>query len=115
VTAPYPRPRPLLAAARAVLLGAVLPAVVALLLDARRPDLLPWVLSHTTGWWLIAGVVLFCLCATAAFLAADLARFTGRVSPRLLWFAGLLLCLLPALAAILVGPICIAFMYGAAG
>jgi hypothetical protein len=115
VTAPSPRPRPLLAVSKAVLLGVGVPLAVALILNARRPDLLQWVLSRTTGLWLIAGVVLLCLGATAAFLAADLAPFTTRAPPRLLKFAGLLLCLLPAVLAILVGPIAIAFMYGAAG
>jgi hypothetical protein len=98
-----------------VALGAGVPLAVALILNARRPDLLPWVTSRSTGWWLIAGVVALCLAATAAFLAAELAPFATRAPPRLLKFAGLLLCLLPALVAILVGPIAIAFMYGAAG
>lgn len=115
VTAPSPRPQPLRAVAKAVLLGAGVPLAVALILNARRPDLVQWVLSRTTGYWLIAGVVLLCAGATAAFLAAELAPFTGRARPRLLKLAGLLLCLLPALVAILVGPIAIAFMYGAAG
>jgi hypothetical protein len=115
VTAPYPRPRPLLAVARAVLLGAGVPVAVALVLKARRPDLWQWVLSRTTGYWLLGGVALLCVGATGAFLAADLARFSSRAPPRLLKFAGLLLCLLPAVLAILVGPLAIAFMYGAAG
>jgi len=115
VTGPTTRPRTLLTVAKAVLLGIGVPVAVALLLIARRPDLLPAVISRPAGYWLIAGVTLLCLGATAAFLAAELALFSGRARPRLLKLAGLLLCLLPAIVAILVGPLAVTFMYAAAG
>lgn len=100
---------------QAVLLGIGVPLGTALVVKARRPDLVEWVLSRPTGLWLIAGVAVLCAGATAAFLAAALAPFATRAPRRVLAVAGFLLCTLPALLAILLGPMAIAFMYGAAG
>jgi len=115
VTAATDQPRPHAAIAAAVLLGAGVPVGAALVLSVRRPDLFESVRSRESGTWLIAGVSLLCLAATAIYLVAALAPFRTRAPRRVLAVAGFLLCSLPALLAIAFGPLAVAFMYGAAG
>ncbi len=96
----------------AIALGIGVPAVLALVLNYMRPDLIAPMLGHEFGYRLVLIEKFLCLAATTLYLAATLMQFKTRTPRVLLALAGGLFFTLPALLGVLFGPIVFAFMYG---
>ncbi|HYV49807.1 MAG TPA: hypothetical protein VFA20_33355 [Myxococcaceae bacterium] len=98
----------------AVALGSVLPLALAAVLGALRPDLMMPMLRHVFGYAVTGLVGLLSVAATALYLLASLG-FQSRAPRIAITLAGFFLCTLPALLAILFGPIIFAFAFGTLG
>lgn len=96
----------------ALVLGMGLPLLLALVLNALRPDLVAPMLDHEFGQVLVAVERLLCFAATSVYLVAALVPFRTRTPRIVLTITGCLCFSIPALLGVLFGPIVFAFMYG---
>lgn len=85
------------------------PFSLAVVLNYLRPDLVAPMLDHVFGQVLVPSVVLFVGVSTLVYLFAAFRGGKLRIG---LTVAASLLCTLPALFAVLFGPIVFAFMFG---
>jgi hypothetical protein len=98
--------------ARAVITSVVWgmsPVSLFFVLNYMRPDLMAPMLDHVFGYTLARGVGLVVLISTVIYVFALFRTKRWRIA---LTIGGSLLCTLPALFAVLFGPIVFAFMFG---